>query len=221
MAQVANWLDADGPDYLAALGDEGMNRLCDTVLGAGTRAYVKNILETLKKAEIATRLAQWKEAEGYLQTLKGFGTRAMGVQMEVGRCKFEEGDHDTAVALLKDLTVRYPATSSIIYNYAYLLVNVANYPEAAKQLIKATKLNPEDGQMKFALACCYAEQGMKDEAWTILSQLQATYPNQLREWAQGDAPYLRAIQQDPRYPQLIAAPAPQPKQPSSKDSPKS
>jgi hypothetical protein len=71
-------------------------------------------------------------------------------------------------------------------------------------LEKAVELDPADGQSSFALACAYAGAGRANEAWKILEQLIESRPSDLREWAEGTQPYLKAIQNDARYPRLRA-----------------
>lgn len=203
-SEMANWLDADRQDYTTALSETGFAMLCDTVLGPGTGGQLRGVVESLRAARQSLEGARWDEAEAALQKARDLGVRAMGVEMSLGRARFEKGDRQGALDILGRLAARQPRHASVQYNYAYVLMNLAKYSEAAVALEQAWKAAPEDDQTRFALACAYAGAGDMEKAWTILSRLARLRPEDLKVWMQGEKPYLQAIRQDPRYPDLFA-----------------
>ncbi|MFH0953982.1 MAG: tetratricopeptide repeat protein [Verrucomicrobiota bacterium] len=204
VGQVANWLDADQQDYLAALSDQGFTMLCNTVLGEGTRERLRDIVNGLKKAGTALAAGQWGEAEVALQGVKQLGLRAMGPDMDIGHCRYEKGEREAALAVLQALAGRYPENTEILYNYAFVLLNAGQYQPAATLLDKAHKGLPANRQIAFALACAYAGQGQMDKVWPIVAKLAESKAGELDDWLAGEEPYLRAIRENPRYAELRA-----------------
>ena len=199
IVQLSNWLDADRQDYVKALNPEGYSKLCAIVLGSGTDTRVTEIVGLLRKASIASAAGQWNVAEETLKKVKNTGVRATGLDVDIGRCLFQKGNRNAALANFKALAEQHPGSSSILYDYAYVLINMELYAESAQVLEKVCALNPQDGQAAFALACSYASLGKMDVAWPLLTRLAGSHPNEIMNWVIGDQPYQRAIQKDPRY----------------------
>lgn len=199
IVELANWLDADKQDYVKALNPEGYATLCRIVLGPGTDAHMTEIVRFLKSASMASGGDQWGAAEEALSKVKNAGVRAVGIDVDIGRCLYQKGDTNAALAQFKALVDRYPRASSILYDYAYVLINAESYGQACKVLEQVCEMNPQDGQAAFALACSYAALGQMDKAWPILTGLVSSHAAEIPIWMTGDKPYQRAIRKDPRY----------------------
>ncbi len=204
LIQVADWLDADRTDYVAALTQDGYNTLCDVVLGPGSAPHMKEIVDLLRKGMMSFQNQQWADAEATLLKVREFGVRVVGLDMLFARIRFEMGDRARARALLAVISAKYPDVAAVQYNFGFVLLNIEDYASAVAPLEKAVQLDPADGQASFALACAYAGAGRTDEAWLILGPLAESRPSDLQEWISGPQPYLKAIQRDSRYPQLMA-----------------
>ena len=205
VAELANWLDADRQDYVNALKPEGYTKLCSIVLGPGTDARVTEIVGFLKSARTASASGQWAAAGEQLSNVKNAGVRAVGIDVDIGRCLYQKGDKNAALAHFKALADRYPKVGSVLYDYAYVLINMEMYSQAGEVLERACELNPEDGQAAFALACTYAAVGQMDKAWPILTLLASTHAADMPAWMTGDKPYQEAIRKDSRYDSLKKA----------------
>ena len=197
--ELANWLNADKQDYVKALGPEGYKKLCDIVLGPGASAHVTEIIGLLKSAGMASRAGRWADSQASLSKVKNAGVRAVGIDVDIGRCLYEKGDKSAAVAHFKALADRYPKAGSVLYDYAYVLINMDLYNQAGEILERVCELNPKDGQAAFALACSYAARGQMDQAWPILTRLASSHAGEMPAWLAGDKPYHKAIRKDPRY----------------------
>ena len=202
VADLANWLDADKQDYVNALNPEGYAKLCEIVLGPGTDARMKEIVGHLRTASAASESGQWAVAAGELVKVRSAGVRAVGVEVDIGRFLFQQGDRNASLAHFKALAERYPTAASVLYDYAYVLINMESFSQAAEVLSRACELDPMDGQAAFALACCYSALGQMDKAWPILTRLAASNATDMPSWMTGDKPYQEAIRKDPRYPAL-------------------
>ena len=200
--EAADWLDADREDYIKVLKPEGYSNFCDIVLGPNTAEHVTEIATSLKKASLALRAGQFVEARGALASATNAGVRAAGVSMDIGKCLFQMGDRRSAVLHFHALAARYPESSVVLYNYAYVLINMEMYSQAGAVLEKVCKLTPQEGQAAFALACTYAAREQINKAWPILTRLASSHPAEMPEWMEGDKPYQEAIRKDPRYPEL-------------------
>ena len=203
LISMINWLDADRADYLMALKEEGYALLCDVTLGKGASVHVGDIAGDLKQVRAALSGGNWAAAEADLRRLMGLGVQAMGLRMDLARCRFEQGDRDGALTILKDAADRHPDISSVQYNYAFVLMDLKRYGDAATVLELARQLDPNDGQTAFALACAYAGQDLMDKAWPILTRLAQTHPEQMGYWVKGDQPYLKTIRGHPDYARTI------------------
>lgn len=203
LISMINWLDADRVDYIMALKEEGYALLCDVTLGKGTSVHVGDIAGDLKQVRAALSGGNWAKAEADIRRLMGLGVQAMGLRMDLARCRFEQGDRDSALTILKDAADRHQGISSVQYNYAFVLMDLERYGEAATVLELARQLDPNDGQTGFALACAYAGQNLMDKAWPILTRLAQTHPEQMGFWMKGDQPYLKAIRGHPDYARTI------------------
>lgn len=204
---LANWLDADREDYTRALSEAGYAALCDLVVGPGTRERLRDIAGGIGKAAAAYAAGRWGDCEAALQGVQALGARGMGLQMDVGRCKYEKGEHEAAAAILKELAAKYGQLPIVLFNYAYVLIHTGRYADAALVLEKARAIDPIDTKTAFALACAYAGGGKINQAWPILSELAASNPTTFSEWMEGDEPYLKVIRGDPRYARVGEAPA--------------
>ncbi len=204
LSQVANWLDADRDDYVAALSAKGFTRFCNIVLGPESSEHVRDIIHLLDKTAGALNDKRWDEANDSILKLKALGVNSMGLRMEMGRIQYEKNDYEGARETLKAVADRYPEKPVVLYNYAYVLINTEYYDDAIKVLERAAQLDPEAGQITFALACAYAGQGKLDQAWPLLSDLADSHSNEFDEWMKGDRPYLRAIRESPPYKELMA-----------------
>lgn len=199
VVELANWLDADKQDYVKALNPEGYTKLCEIVLGPGTEACVTELVGFLRKASLASRAGQWSTAEEALSKVKDAGVRAVGIDVDIGRCLYQKGDKNTALAHFKALADRYPKVSWVLYDYAYVLINMELYSQAGEVLERVCEMNPQDGQAAFALACTYAARGQMDKTWPILTRLASSHAAEMEVWMTGDKPYQEAIRKDPRY----------------------
>ena len=197
--ELAQWLDADKQDYMKALSPEGYKKLCDIILGPGTSTRVKEIISLLKSTGLTYRAGQWADSQELLSKVKKAGVRAVGIEVDIGRCLYEKGDKSAAVAHFKSLADQYPKASSVLYDYAYVLINMDLYRQAGEVLERVCELNPKDGQAAFALACSYAARGQMDQAWPILTRLASSHAGEIPTWLAGDKPYQKAIRKDPRY----------------------
>ena len=207
LLQVANWLDADQVDYVAALSDKGFAELCRVVLGSDAGPNLKIVLESLRQASDALRANQWPDVERALRHLKTLGVSTVGTEMDIARAESEAGQKESAVAALQALSVRFPTTPSVLYNQAFILINMEKYSDAAAVLEKELQLDPNDAQARFALGCAYAALGQMDKTWPLLQALAVSNPSDMRSWMVGDEPYLIAIRKDPRYSELVAGAA--------------
>ncbi len=202
--QIANWLDADRQDYVSVLGEEGFKTLCDVVLGEGTAAHVPEFISAVKEERTAAAAKKWDEAIAAAKKAQALGAKAMGLEMDISRFVFEKGDVVAARNTLKSLSERYPESSMVMYNYAFILIRLKQYGEAGRLLEKARTLVPKDDQVAFALACVYAATGSVDQVWPLISQVAFSEPDNLREWVQGDEDYLKAIREDPKFKDLLS-----------------
>ena len=201
-AQIANWLDADRDDYMQALSGEGFKRLCRVVLGEGTDQHLREIVDALRNAGRAMRQKRWREAERLIDQAKTLGVKAAGLEADIAVCRYEQGDEAGASAILEKLAVAYPQWIMIQYNYAYTLIEKKQYEGAAEVLEAAREVAPENPQIAFSLACAYAGMKEMDQAWPILVDLASEHGEEMGTWVQGDESYLKAIRNDPRFPQL-------------------
>lgn len=197
--EVANWLDADKQDYVKALNPEGYTKLCDIVLGPGTDARMTEIVDLLRSAGLSSRAGQWAAAADTLSKVRKAGVRAVGLDVDIGRCLYQKGDRNAALAHFKALSDRYPKASSVLYDYAYVLINMDLYSQASEVLERVCEMSPQDGQAAFALACTYAARGQMDKAWPILTRLASTHAADMPVWMDGEKPYQEAIRKDSRY----------------------
>ncbi len=200
--EAANWLDADREDYIKVLKPKGYSNFCGIALGPNTAAHAAEIAASLRKASLALRAGQFGEACGALASATNAGVRAAGVSMDIGKCLFQMGDRRAAVLHFHALAARYPENAMVLYNYAYVLINMEMYNQAGAVLERVCKLIPQEGQAAFALACTYAAREQMNKAWPILARLAASHPAEMPEWMEGDKLYQKAIRKDLRYPQL-------------------
>ena len=203
LISMVNWLDADRADYLMALKESGYVTLCDMTLGKGAGAHIDEIASDIKLARDALLAKQWAKAEAEIRRLMGMGVQALGLRMDLARCRFEQGDMDSALTILKDAASRHPDMLSVQYNYAYVLMGMKRYAEAAPILEIARQIDPNDGQTVFALACAYVEEGLMDKAWPMLTRLAQTHTEQMGYWMQGNESYLKTIRSHPDYARTI------------------
>jgi len=203
LSSMVNWLDADRADYVSALKDEGYALLCDVTLGQGTAERIKDIANDVKLLRASLAAGEWAGAEADIRRLMGMGVQALGLRMDLARCRFEQGDKGGALAILEGVAAKYPSIVSVQYNHAFVLMALQRYADAVPVLELARQLDPNDGQTSFALACAYAGQGLMDKAWPILTRLVQTHPEQLGAWMKGDQPYLKAIRGHPDYARAI------------------
>ena len=199
IVELVNWLDADKDDYVKALSPEGYTKLCGIVLGPGTDARVTEIVGLLRSAGLASSARQWAAAVDALSKVQKAGVRAVGIDVDIGRSLFQKGDRNAALAYFKALADRYPKTGSVLYDYAYVLINMELYSQAGEVLERVCELDPKDGQAAFALACAYSALGQMDKAWPILTSLANSHAAEMPAWMTGDTPYQEAIRKDPRY----------------------
>ncbi len=203
LLQLINWLDADGVDYRTALTDAGFSKLCETVLGPDTETRLAELSEILNQASGAMRQGKWDEAIERFDEAKRLGIASIGLDMEIIRCLFEKGEQALALQRSEKLAADYPLRT-VLYDQGYILLNLERYEEAEVVLNKALLVAPDEPQILMALACAYSGQNVTDKAWPILTRLAASHPASLREWTRGRVPYLRAIQNDPRFKDLMA-----------------
>lgn len=199
VVELANWLDADKQDYVNALKPEGYAKLCEIVLGPGTDARMTEIVRHLRRVDTAFSADQWGAAADELSEVRKAGVRAVGIDVDIGRCLYQEGDKNAALAHFKALADLYPKASSVLYDYAYVLINLDLYTQASEVLERVCEMAPQDGQAEFALACTYAARGQMDKAWPILTRLASSHPAEMPIWMAGDKSYQEAIRKDPRY----------------------
>lgn len=202
--QLADWLDADRPDYVAALSPAGFETLCDIVLGPGVAAKLTDVARALKQAQKGFYLKNWTDARAALEHARGLGVRVTGIPMDIARTYFEEGNVAEAERLLGALAGQYPEVLLVQYNYAFVLLKMYRYPDAQRVLERANQIDPGNAQVAFALACAWASLNEPDRAWAALKSISPKHAEDLREWARGEEPYLQALRSDPRAVRFIA-----------------
>lgn len=205
--QLADWLDADRADYVGALSSAGFETLCDIVLGPGVAAKLTDAARALKQAQKGIYLRNWADARAALEQARGLGVRVTGIPMDIARTYFEDGNVAEAERLLGELAGKYPDALLIQYNYAFVLLKMYRYPDAQRVLERANRIAPDNGQVAFALACAWASLNEPDRAWAALKSISPKHADDLREWARGEEPYLKALRSDPRAVRFIAGQA--------------
>ena len=205
MEMMANWLDADRTDLLSVMGEEGFKTFCGIVLGPGTDGRLREAVGLLREFRNANQGRNWALIEQLVERGRTMGLHEAGLSLDLAHALYETGKRDMARNLLRDLADQYSKSISVLYNYGFVLITERDYARAAMTLEKAVRLSPQDGQLAFALACAYAGKGSMDQAWSILTELTRTHPQNMESWLEGDQPFLVAIRRDPRYAQLVAA----------------
>lgn len=211
LLMVTNWLDADRGEFEAVLGREGYARLCEILVGPGSAEKVRSLVPLLTRAMRAGAAGEWEQAARALREAKEMGLPAMGLDMSLAQALFEQGQRDEARALMQQLAERYPGHVEVLYNYAYILIQENAFEQALAVLERAQAAAPNHALVTFARACMLAETGRIEEAWPLLTHLIRAQPAETRTWLQGDYPYLRRIQADPRYAHLLAPPVAEPR----------
>jgi len=123
LASMINWLDADRADYITALKEGGYALLCDITLGKGSEPHIRDIANDVKSLRASLGAVEWAKAEADIRRLMGQGVQALGLRMDLARCRFEQGDKEGARTILGDLAARHPTMVSVQYNYAFILMN--------------------------------------------------------------------------------------------------
>jgi tetratricopeptide (TPR) repeat protein len=209
--QLAGWLHADRVPLRQVLGESGYTRLCDLALGPGSAANLLLIPDSLGQARSAFSRQSWGRALVYYELAVGYGVDGIAIHQQLARCLFEAGRAPEALRRMAALAARFPSAAEVWYNMGYIFINTGAAAEAVKAFGEAVRLAPAVGEYHFALACAYALDGQLDETFQLLPGLRGQYPQRFPDWMEGDAPYLRIIRSDPRYPKLtqpIAAPRP-------------
>jgi len=202
-AELANWLDADQQDYIAALSASGFETLCATLLAPGSHEHLRKIVDTMRHARTAMRKGHWEEAEKTLLAGMELGMNREGIQADLARCRFEQGRVDEAEQMLRGLAAACSNSVLMQYNYAYILISEGKFKESAKVLESAKQLEKSGPQVDFALACSYAGMNEMDKAWPILVDLADQHADELRDWLTGNESYLKTIRKDPRFKRLM------------------
>lgn len=203
LVELVDWLDADRSDYQAVLSPAGFTNLCDIVLGRGSAAHLDEITDTFREARLALSGRAWGDAERLLGKLAGLGLQAVGLQMDIARCRFETGDRAGGLALLKGTTERYPDTFFVLYDYGYALMIAGRFAEAIPVFEKALAREPTIGETKLALACAYAGTDQSARAWPLINELAKTRPQDLERWMTADEPFLETIRANPQYEAIL------------------
>ena len=136
------------------------------------------------------------------------GLRALGLEMDHAHAVMEQGDREQARAIMQSLSERYPEHFQVLYNYAFILIEVGAYADALPLLDRAYQKMPMQPQIGFARACMLAEAGRMDEAWLLLTELIRAYPAETRTWLREEDPYLQKIKTDSRFSELLATRVP-------------
>jgi tetratricopeptide (TPR) repeat protein len=198
-SQLAEWLDADRADYIAALSAAGFEQLCERVLGPGTADHLAEIALALKRSQQAFRLLQWQEVIQLLSEARSLGVQSVGLELDIARSRFEMDEREEAEQLLRALAASNPDLMIVQYDHAVALIRMERFAEAQVILEAAHEKNPAAPQVIFGLACTYAAQGDMAHSWRVLNRLPERLRPQLREWTQGEEAYLKAIRSDPRF----------------------
>lgn len=203
VAEMAQWLEADRKDYEAVMTTNGFRKACDVMLGPGLADRLEDVTRKLRKVVMELRARQWDQAKADLMELRQMGVRAVGIEMDIARCLFESGRELDAERLLGELAARYPNLAILQFNHAVALIRLRRYNEAIVALERSLSLDPKSNYTLFAMACAYAGLGEMDKAWSYMQRILPEYRGMVREWAEGDDAYLKAIREDPRFPDFI------------------
>lgn len=204
--QLAGWLQNDRIPLRHVLGDTGYNQLCEMAVGAGSAANLLLIPDSLAEARAAFARQEWKKALVYYELAEGYGVDGVAVKQQLARCLFETGRGPESIQRMQRLAALYPDTAEVWYNLGYILINSRQGAAAAQAFREASRLAAAVPEYQFALACALAGNGQMDEAFAILTPLQAKFAPRFPMWMEGDSDYLVAIRADPRYAKLTKAP---------------
>ena len=135
----------------------------------------------------------------------------------------EEKNNDQALDSFKQAVELDNSNPEFYYNLgvAYWLKQMPLEAEAA--YIQGLAIKPGDprhtlhfANIHFNLACIYALQGKKDQAFEQLEKLYAVNKKLLYHWVEGDAD-LASLRDDPRYKEILARQAGNSSQPEAAD----
>jgi tetratricopeptide (TPR) repeat protein len=204
MESIAGWMLADEDDLRRTLGDGGFAKLCDLALGPGAAARLSDVAAVLRDIRQGMAAGDWEDVDTAIEGARAMGLHETAVQSALGRARFQAGDHEAALEILRDLAGKNPGVLSAQFNYGFVLVKTGDFEQAASVYERAHGMDPANTQVAFGLACAHAGRGDLDRAWPLLEELVRVGERNLMGWLEGDEPYLRAIRGDARYPALVA-----------------
>jgi tetratricopeptide (TPR) repeat protein len=204
LAEAAQALSDKREGWSETLSEQQMSRLVAAVLGPLPLSALSTYIRLINQARIAIHQEQWEGARLALAELAGRQDARPMVSMEYARSLQRIGSVEAALTLAERVAMAHPQQPLVQYAFGYLLVYGGAYAEAAAAFEHSLAAMPDRADYLFALACAWSNAGRIDEAWPLLQRLAAEHPASLTYWMQGDAEYLSAIREDPRYPELSA-----------------
>jgi tetratricopeptide (TPR) repeat protein len=204
LAEVAGWMVGDAASLTTLFGETVMARIVQSALGSAVSLdSLPVIQETLYEANSLLKDAAWESAYEKIVVAQELGVNRPFLDLERMRCLWESGEAEAALALLADLREQFGDHPELVQSYSYVLIKAGRYEDAIEALSAVEEELPGQWHIRMARGYAFAGAGRIDEAWPIIEQMAENFPEQFPEWMAIDAPYVEAIRQDPRFPELI------------------
>jgi len=203
---IVRWISADADNYKNVLGPKGFQDLCDIAIGEGSFENIEEIAKVFNEYNEA--LAANADEDGLERGLElinqlgelGVGGAAIPLQRAI--IAYRKGELDESLAIMGDLSKRYPEDDFLLAQYGYALLQAGRYSEAETVSRRSLDIR-ENMDAKIGLASSYLMTGKSEEAWDLIWEVTQADPQTVFRWLQDDKPYIRRILADKtRYTQL-------------------
>jgi superkiller protein 3 len=115
--------------------------------------------------------------------------------------QFQNGNNEVAIALFTQAINEKSDLADAYTNRGMCYYKLAKYDNAIADFIKDNSFKKD--RSSYNLACCYALQGKKDEAFKFLEQCQNSEFKQMKSTLENDGDF-KSIKSDPRWNTLLA-----------------
>ncbi|MFP4363269.1 MAG: CDC27 family protein [Spirochaetia bacterium] len=128
---------------------------------------------TLKYALSALKLKKFGEAHKGLMLARTMKQDVFEINYNLGYLEYSRKNFEKAVSLLKQAVNAQPEHVQSLRYFGHSLHKIKHYKEALGILKKVTDQEPDDKESIFAMAECYYELGMSEQAVKIFTHLRA------------------------------------------------
>lgn len=202
---LLNWLISDRAEFERMMGTRDFRRLCEITVGPGMAGQMEEARRLLLTAQDLRSNARYPDARAAIEMVMRMGADAYGLRATIAELLIAEGLTEEGLRMLDALTFEYPDWAQPWLSRGHHLLRAERWTEAVLSLRRATALAPEEGIVRFALACSLALSGATNEAQGIFNDLVRADPQRFRVWMESDPVLEKAVRSVPNGPSYLRA----------------